>query len=130
MKIIEQWLKEPYYIPLKLLGHRDQSYNYNYNPKYVRVVIILYLLYPFSHNHESGKSPYKWKETYFEDIPFSTEPWLWEEGVIPTTQDLSPILAFNKNLAWKGLIDIWSMFFVLAKKIQVLQLAGHPNLLL
>ena len=38
--------------------------------------------YSFSHNHESWKwkKYLKWKETNIGDIPFSTEPWLWEKG--------------------------------------------------
>ena len=38
-------------------------------------------LYHFSHNHASVENYPKWKgPTTISDIPFVTEPWLWEEG--------------------------------------------------
>ena len=46
----------------------------------------------FSHNHGSEENPPKWKgPTTIGDIPFSTEPWLWEEGHSIMVKDLTPI---------------------------------------
>ena len=36
--------------------------------------------YPFSHTHGSGKLPSMKGNKYWRFTPYSTEPWLWEEG--------------------------------------------------
>ena len=44
--------------------------------------------YTFSHNHGSVQNYPNWKETIILEIhPFSTEPWLWEEGYIHLHRD-------------------------------------------
>ena len=50
-------------------------------------------LYHFSHSHASVENYPKWKgPTTISDIPFFTEPWLWEEGYLlnQKPQNLKP----------------------------------------
>ena len=77
------WVGAPRFTAQHGWGARPPSQSVSGFSSILKTLKALNKGYPFSHNR-SGKWPSpKWKERIILEIhPFSTEPWLWEEGIL------------------------------------------------